>query len=152
MNQLGHHITAVALGVAGAAVAVQAGEPVQAGLFFLGAFAGASAPDWLELPFPGGRVIPHRTLTHVPWLWLIALLLVAEALRGSWLWPLSLGFILASILHLAMDSLSPMGIPLGNPAGRRHSLRLYHTGGLSEAATILCTAGTFALVTIGVIL
>ena len=150
MNQFGHHITAAALGIAGAAIAVQSGLPVQGALFFVGAFAGASAPDWLELPFSGGRVIPHRTLTHVPWLWLVALLWVAVALHGSWLWPVVLGFILASLLHLAMDSLSPMGIPLANPGGRRYSLHLYHTGGLSEAATIAGTVGAFALVAIGI--
>jgi len=150
VNQLGHHITAVGLGTAGAAITLSSGGMIPAALFFAGAFAGASAPDWLEMPFPGGRVIPHRTITHVPWLWVAGLFIALGYMEGSWLLPLVIGFILASLLHLAMDSLSPMGIPLINPAGRRHSLHLYRVGGISEALTIAGTTGLFAILAISV--
>jgi membrane-bound metal-dependent hydrolase YbcI (DUF457 family) len=42
------------------------------------------------------------------------------------------GFCIAGLLHLAMDILTPMGIPLIKPFGQRTSLSLYKTDHISE--------------------
>lgn len=111
-------------------------------VFAAGLFAGALAPDRLEMSFTGrliGRqsIIPHRTLTHSPWLWLCSLAVgIWFACRGSgwslliaWQW---IGFSISGLLHLAIDLGSPSGIPLFNPFGHRTALYLYSTGSKKE--------------------
>ena len=108
-------------------------------LVALGMVMGARGPDRLEIPSFNRRtqtrrsVIPHRTLTHWPLFWVI--------LSGMcfWTWSESqdlllyvitsvgLGFCAAGWLHLAMDIMTPAGIPLLSPFGSRTSLNLYRT-------------------------
>jgi inner membrane protein len=113
-------------------------------LIALGMLLGGRGPDRLEAPVFDRRkkirrsLIPHRTLTHWPPLWIIMALffhwlsgvatdvLIFEAAHVGY------GFCLSSLLHLAMDVLTPMGIPLIKPFGQRTSLSLYKTDHISE--------------------
>lgn len=109
----------VAFGSAGFAVALE-GSAV---LAFLCAYPGATAPDWLEIPY-GERgatrrsVIPHRTLTHFVPLWMGLLgisiwgLLQTPAVMINLLASASLGFACGALSHLALDLLTPLGVPL----------------------------------------
>jgi hypothetical protein len=98
-----------------------------------------SLPDALEgvVGFgPTGNrrsLIPHRTLTHSPWGWLVALAFGLMLPGAATPWgQLAIGKFLAGIavgalVHLMIDIFSPTGIPLGNPFGPRISLGPYRT-------------------------
>jgi hypothetical protein len=80
-------------------------------------------------------LIPHRTLSHSPWLWaaLIVLGLLLPKITTP-VGPVAIGQVVAGIgagavLHLVLDMFSPTGIPLGHPYGRRTSLGPYRSGG-----------------------
>jgi hypothetical protein len=108
-------------------------------LVALGMLVGARAPDRLEMPRFDRRtqtrrsLIPHRTLTHWPVLW------VGLTGLSWWLWSqpqglliyavtsVGLGFCASAWLHLAMDIMTPTGIPLRSPFGSRTSLNFYRT-------------------------
>lgn len=122
--------------------------PIIAVLFVLGAMAGSRAPDWMEITgFRQGiriSVIPHRTVTHSPWLWAVAWLgLIVYTAVGN-ATPMSIlvhytamAFLITATLHVALDLCSPTGIPLGNPLGPKYCLGpLYSTGRLSEARVV----------------
>lgn len=109
----------VAFGSAGLAVALE-GSAV---LAFLCAYPGATAPDWLEIPY-GERgatrrsVIPHRTLTHFVPLWVVLLgvsvwgLTQAPPALINLLASAALGFACGALSHLFLDLLTPLGVPL----------------------------------------
>lgn len=90
---------------------------------------GSKAPDWLEIRtwIMGRRLslIPHRTITHTWWLWVLIMLCSPLLLSGSplALW-LTLGFALGCLLHIGMDALTPMGVPVLNPFGTRRRINL----------------------------
>ena len=92
--------------------------------------AGARAPDWLEVSrWKMGRrfsVIPHRTLTHTWWVWVVVAVAAIVHDRGliSPQTSLILAFCAACLLHVFMDSLTPIGVPVFNPFGRRGRIRL----------------------------
>jgi inner membrane protein len=117
----------------------------------IAAMAGASAPDWLEgafrIPLTGKtvRLIPHRTLTHLPWAWVIMILAGIAHLPSAWGIAI-IAFAAAGLLHLVMDLLSPMGIPMLVPFAPRTSLHGYRVGTISEALTIVTTSGTFVAI------
>jgi len=131
MSKGGHTLLATAIGGA----LVLTGRD----LALLGVVTAAAGrlPDSIEIVTgfgPNGErhsILPHRTLSHSPYPYL-ALLLV-----GLWcprFGPLPLGHLIAGvglggIVHLAVDLLSPSGVPLGNPFGRRTSLGPYRSGG-----------------------
>lgn len=78
-------------------------------------------------------LIPHRTLTHSPWLWLAVLVagLLLPAASTPW-GPIAIskgaaGLAAGALVHLVLDLFSPTGIPLGNPFGRRVSLGPYRS-------------------------
>ena len=109
--------TFVGIGVAGF---LSAFEPTLMGkaLVAVGAMAGTSAPDWLEIShavkvrgkWVRKSVIPHRTITHwvPPW---IALAVWAYVSDINLLW----GFAVAALMHLATDIPNPSGIPVISP-------------------------------------
>lgn len=124
----GHRLFGTGLAVAaGAAIAPHAGVHVAAALV-ISAYPGTTAPDWLEAPIGGVRLIPHRTVTH--WLPLWLGLLGAGALLGL-LSPLAGavlgGFALGGLSHWFGDYGTPMGVPVLHPF-RRRSARLWATG------------------------
>lgn len=134
MNLRGHIATGIALASIG--LAWGGGDLAQA--FAVGAVMGSVAPDLLEIPVyvlgTGNRlsVIPHRTWTHYWPFW--GALLAAVPLLA---WPLPvlavavLGGALGGMLHLGLDVLTPMGLPVSWPPTRtakRKSLRVYRNG------------------------
>lgn len=139
MNKAGHHITSVALAVAAWPVLSTHG-PVDAAAAALGMVAGASAPDWLEGAIWVGNsrlsLLPHRTLTHWPVLWLLAalaLFFVSLPLPRM----LGYGFVAGSLAHILMDLGTPTGIPLLSPFGQRTSAMLYRAGTVREGFVIV---------------
>lgn len=118
-------------------------------LVALGMLLGARGPDRLEIPGFDRRtqtrrsVIPHRTLTHWPLLWVFVTVLCwwswgeCQDLMLYVMTSVGLGFCAAGWLHLAMDIMTPSGIPLSTPFGRRTSLNLYKTAQAGEWLCIL---------------
>ncbi len=156
MSPVTHNLTAASLALVGAWFLRDTPAPMEsAGLFtpwlprsvpfVLGAMLGARAPDWLELAefsaFFSRRisVIPHRTLTHWPWLWILALVVVVNLLPAyteypgrEVIWGL-LGFVSTGFLHILLDMMTPTGIPLGiNPFGKRTAIAHVRTGSPAE--------------------
>ena len=169
MSPIGHLITAASLSTAymrfnsiswpeaisnlpKSIIETQAIDPhssVAITLVGLGILLGARGPDRLEVPVFNKRkkvrysLIPHRTLTHWPLLWVILTglslfcgmntqtpLFVAMSCVGF-------GFCMGSWLHLAMDIMTPSGIPLCSPFGKKTSLNIYKTSSLGEWCCIL---------------
>lgn len=108
MNKLTHQLTGVALG----GVLFAASVPVEV---CCGVVLGSSAPDWLEISkwVNGVRysVIPHRTLTHWLTFWWLCLVALMVTPTSPVVYVLQ-GFCLGAILHIALDSVTPMGVPL----------------------------------------
>jgi membrane-bound metal-dependent hydrolase YbcI (DUF457 family) len=106
----------------------------------LGMVLGARSPDRLEVPRFDRRtktrhsLIPHRTLTHWPPFWIALTAFCGwfcvnnsqDFLLNS-IAAVGIGFCAAAWLHLAFDIMTPTGIPLFTPFGRRTSLNLYRT-------------------------
>lgn len=150
MTPLTHNITGIALGIAGAAIL----SPPESWFFLGGCIAGARAPDWLEIAGYNKRkeqrwsVIPHRTITHWPWLWapitgLATLLLLGDVADTRPLIAI-IGFAASCLLHIGMDYLTPAGVPLGlNPFGKHASARIMRTGSAGE---ILVSVVAFAVI------
>lgn len=102
---------------------------------FVGVRPGSTAPDWLEF-----GLIKHRTLTHLPWLWLlmyaVSVSMVAHFEVGVLAACLITGFCLGALSHWVGDVGTPMGVPLLNPT-RRYSINMWSTGKPSEKAPII---------------
>lgn len=106
-------------------------------LIALGVLLGARGPDRLEIANYNRRtkirrsVIPHRTLTHWPPLWVImtascwTVLAETQDILLYTVASVGIGFCAAGWLHLLMDIMTPSGIPLIWPFGSRTSLNLY---------------------------
>ena len=144
MTPLTHNLTGFALGL-GVAAAL---PHTTAGIFVVGCVLGARAPDWLEIARfnkwsrQRESLIPHRTLTHWLWPWLALLILSVISIRqGGQNLSTSIGmagFASSGLLHVATDSMTSMGCPLGvNPFGKRTSLRWLRTGSSREILVIL---------------
>ncbi|WP_018871491.1 metal-dependent hydrolase [Thioalkalivibrio sp. ALgr3] len=145
MKSTSHKIGGIALGSA-ILLALPSGTGVIAAA---GAYLGSTAPDALEIPrwkeegfWPWSRrrvrqsAVPHRTVTH--WLPAWVLLALVGGFQG---WPILWGFALGGLLHVTLDWLTPMGIPVWRP-DVRHSLRRV-TGSGSE---LLWLAGVSAAI------
>lgn len=108
-----------AAGLAVGTTAFLAGSPLE---FACGVFIGSTAPDWLEIPWwiNGQRysLIPHRTLTHWLLLWFAALSTLT-LLKTMPLTILATGFLVGGIVHICLDAVTPMGVPLIIPRRRR---------------------------------
>lgn len=120
----------------------------QVATFMAGMMIGASAPDWLEMvKHVGNRrisIIPHRTLTHWPVLWLVAGYLVSQSMMPWYAQLFAYAFIVSSLLHLAMDSFSKSGIPILLPmASFRMRIPLYSTGKFSESIMAVAVLALF---------
>ena len=119
--------------VAGAMALALKLPPLQAGVFLFGGVA----PD-LDLVVWGSAA--HRTVTH--W-WPLWAGLLAWSIRGG---QEAIGLFTAALaggalVHLACDSLTRAGIPLGpNPFGRKRGWRLVATGTLKETGLALAMA------------
>ena len=86
MSPTTHNLTAAALAVGMFAVL----PTDMAAEFGFGCLLGARAPDCLEIAkynrMTNHRwsLIPHRTLTHWPWLWMLLLVLTVPAVQFNW--------------------------------------------------------------------
>jgi membrane-bound metal-dependent hydrolase YbcI (DUF457 family) len=118
-------------------------------LVSMGIMVGARGPDRLEIPSFNRKtktrhsIISHRTLTHWPPLWVALTYICWSALLSSHdfliysMSSVAVGFCAAGWLHLTMDIMTPMGIPLLTPFGTRFSFELYRTSHSGEWLCIL---------------
>lgn len=112
MTGAGHRWTGIGAAFFAAAVARLLGLPeVPAAAV---AAASTTIPDWIEIPcyrggFRVGSLIPHRTITHWPAIW-IALTCWAWH-HGDFLGGIALGAAVGAITHILGDAPNPMGIP-----------------------------------------
>lgn len=152
MTPTTHNLTAVALAL-GVFAVLPTYEAVE---FGIGCLLGGRAPDWLEiagysrLTDRRWSLIPHRTLTHWPWLWMLLLILTIPSVHYGGQGALVVsGMAAGCLLHIGMDYLTPMGVPLGvNPFGERSSLNWVRTGSIDELLVNLAAfavAGVFWL-------
>lgn len=168
MSPWGHHAVGIAIAAAGAwGLGFGGGGDLVANpiplSWALGAVLGARAPDKLEIArwsdWTGRRhsVIPHRTLTHWPPLWAavfalaVWLLMQASDDVGILFGWAVIGFAVSGLVHLALDILTPSGIPLGNPFGKRKAFPLYVSGSLAEVPIVIGLAAVCYLIALGVV-
>jgi len=146
MSPTGHKFTAAALACALAWPLFSEQMYLEAAMVAAGVMLGARAPDWTEFArWHNERrysLIPHRGPTHWPGTWLIGLIASLVFLEMPYREPAA-GFFAAALLHLAMDIMTPTGIPLLHPFARKVSLNVYRSGAfLSEfALTAICWSG-----------
>lgn len=126
---------------------VGAGLLMAAGLHMLGQADGDSAvaivassigsimPDRLEIArwreegwlFNKRKVrkswIPHRTFTHWPVFWIVVSMVGVSIFSDVKLQVAIISLSLGALVHIFGDAMTPMGVPLLNPLGRKYSLR-----------------------------
>jgi inner membrane protein len=112
MRRAGHHLTGMAAGVLCAPL-----NPIGFLCSVAGGWLGGVAPDWLEFPVGGRRLIPHRRVTHWMTLW-VALAVVAYSNIGDFSPIVAntfLGFACGGLAHCLGDLPNPAGVPLIHP-------------------------------------
>lgn len=113
MTGKGHRATGLGAALIAASIAKVFDMPeIPAALV---ASVSCTVPDWVEIPiYKGGRragsVIPHRTITHWPALW-IGLIVWAITSVGGLSGSMMLGVCIGAITHILGDAPNPMGIP-----------------------------------------
>jgi inner membrane protein len=146
MKSTTHFLSAAAISpVIVSATPLFGGEAMVAAVGFV---AAAKSPDWLEVARWGfGRrwsVLPHRTITHTWWVWLLAW-------GAAWFWlsprhalfAFVTGFCAGALWHILADAMTPMGVPVFNPFGRRRRLRVPVVGsdvGFAAASLVIGAA------------
>lgn len=123
MTGLGHQIAATGAALFLALPHLEAGLIPKAGTLFLSCAGAGKAPDWLELPWNGRRLIPHRRITHWVLGWAIVLAYASTMLQGFASWAL-VGFSLGCLIHLSGDMLTPRGVPVIHPWARTKGAKL----------------------------
>lgn len=125
MTGHGHHWVGI---LVGAGVLPWVSEHASPLLVLLAAWIGGTAPDWLEIPLAGTRLIPHRRVTHWALAWALGTLICLPYQAGPSVIPgIALGFCFGGLSHVIVDLPNPMGIPLFHP-WRRSSLRWWKSG------------------------
>jgi len=123
-----HYVAGVAVGAAVAYTAQGLFTSWQLALIVLGCLWGSSAPDWMEISgwtWWGRRysLIPHREITHwlLGWVLCTAYVVMRARESGDFYWYIGMGFCIGALVHVLMDALTPMGVPLLLPfrTGRR---------------------------------
>lgn len=112
MTGSGHRWTGIGAAFVAAAVAKVCGMPELVAAMV--AAATTTMPDWIEFPFyfngvRRGSLIPHRTITHWPLLWL-GLIWYATRTQGL-IGAMELGSAIGALTHILGDAPNPMGIP-----------------------------------------
>jgi len=103
----------------------------------VGSMVGAVFPD-IDLRIPG---LEHRTLTHwfMPY---VAGILAAYFLGHPWV----LFFCIGALVHILLDSLSLMGVPIWTPFGKRKGFKIMRVGNFSEViAALLMVVGMYGI-------
>lgn len=104
--------------------------------------AGSLLPDVLEI----GGLVPHRTYTHWPYPYLVALgSMYLINMNTTHIWPFIFFFvILGATLHLLEDTMSVTGIPFGTtPKKKFFGMGIYLTCGWSEELVTLVMVAVF---------
>ncbi|WP_267926072.1 metal-dependent hydrolase [Desulfolithobacter dissulfuricans] len=148
MSRFGHKVSA---GAIAATAFLMLSSLFSASMFAVGCLLGSLAPDWLEVAwfskwFGRQSLVPHRTITHWPWPWIMALAALFFApVDGPGFWLVA-GFLAGGLLHLVLDLATPAGIPLGKPFGKKQSFSLYRTGGPGEIIVSVALWGLPAII------
>ena len=132
MSKGGHTLLACAIGGA----LVLAGRDTA--LLGIVTAAAGRIPDSIEIVTgfgPNGErhsILPHRTLSHspYPYIALVVIGLLLPHIAGLPIGHVIAGIGLGGCVHLAIDLLSPSGVPLGNPFGSRTSFGPFRSGGV----------------------
>lgn len=147
MTGKGHRMTGLAAAFFAAAVARKTGTPeliaASVALFSI------TLPDWLEIPLyrrgmRAGTVIPHRTITHWPPLWLCLIWYCAQL--GGAVGALGQGAAVGALMHILGDAPNPMGIPwlLPNQRIRFGKKGLWRSGQNETLMVIVFTIAGYA--------
>lgn len=145
MSKPGHILAALAV----ASLALAAHPTANAVPVVAGIAAGGTLPDVAEFVWwtNGLRrsLIPHRTFTHWPPLWL-AIAITGTLLRNAVAHCVA-GLAVGALLHLTLDAYSPSGIPLVHPNRRVRLRPLYSTSAESEnpflvGSILVCACAT----------
>lgn len=100
----------------------------------------ATIPDRVEMAV---GVVPHRTVTHWLWIYLLPLVGVSFVMFHSMLLYLVFFVFVGCFLHVFEDFLSRGGIPVKGPFSSPVGANFYVTGTVSEVITsllIVCAA------------
>ena len=115
MTGTGHRLTGIGAAFIAAALVRMMGKPEMEQLI-AGALALSTPriPDWIEIStfrngVRTGTVIPHRTITHWPFLWL-AFAWYTHGYGGV-IAAAGLGVTIGAFTHILGDAPNPMGIP-----------------------------------------
>lgn len=132
----GGHVASSLMTASAAGAWLWHGQPVAAACLLIGSLAGANAPDWIERPLDI-PIVRHRTWGHWPGWWcgvtlsgVVAqrMLRTVAPLSAPAAWAL-VGLGAAALLHVLIDTGSPMGVPWGwPPRYRRSAERNRHIG------------------------
>lgn len=96
-------------------------------ILLLGFSFGSNAPDWLEITWRTGAnresrhsIIPRRTITHWMAFWAVAFGVCLNHAIGhqNILAIFLLGFSASALIHVLMDSATPLGVPWLHPYKR----------------------------------
>lgn len=121
MTGNGHKATGVGAAFIAAALAVWLNVPELPAA--IAALISCTAPDRIELPryrngTRVGTVIPHRTITHWPPLWLALVYVAGSGRLPIGIDSLVLGLAVGALTHILGDAPNPMGIPWLKPHKR----------------------------------
>lgn len=108
------------------------------------AMSGSVLPDVLEI----GGLIKHRTVTHWPYPYLAALIIMfaMNSLINSVFTYMMFFVVLGAVMHLLEDVLSIGGLPFGKtPTSNYYGLGIYRTHSWSEEGTMLGFVVAFML-------
>lgn len=129
-----HRSTGWGIGLLSAAIVSRhGGDPYYAALAATGlaAYAGSTAPDWLERAWwstRGGKRlwITHRSWTHWGLAWIALLMFCYSHLGNHMLAAPGFGFAAGGVTHLLADWPNPLGVPW--LLTKRYSLRWWKSG------------------------
>lgn len=115
MTGRGHRWTGLGAALMAAAIARASGmSEISEIAAALVAGSATTMPDWIEIPIHQngvriGALIPHRTITHWPPLWLLLIYwgIQDQTILGA----IAIGSSIGSIWHILGDAPNPMGIP-----------------------------------------
>lgn len=145
MTGKGHRLTGLGTGFFAAALVHTLGFNYTAEIVAgITAALSTTVPDWTEIPtykrgIRTGTVIPHRTITHWPPLWL-GLIYIAfnylEPLPAATL----IGVCVGALSHILADAPNPLGIPWILPNKRISILGgLWRSGEFEKAMVVVFT-------------
>ncbi len=94
-------------------------------------------PDTLEMAFFG--LIPHRTITHWPYIYMVLIAFFWSLFysSGQVQFYIALFASIGCLLHVAEDALSKGGIPFCGPFGKKSGCNFYKIHSLRETLTAL---------------